>query len=343
MICVNLGLHVGQFGNVLGYFLTSYACAYRSRSHIIIINHGEDDQAFWHAIPKVVVHPNPADDFDTFKASYQSTCNANSVFPWDDDQAWEKPDELISIYRPLLRRSIRLQMQAYGFFTTKNSTLLLCPRTADQYDQFIDTPSLLETLPASDLASIPPYPDVLIHYRCSDNIFFGNMGLLPFHAILAHISIRSKFIFIITEPENRPNADLCVPIEAELMKEIQKAHPSAHVILRRGGDVFEIYAMLAHSRLVICSASSFCFYGASANMEGRVYLPTRPFYNSYINLENIHTMKNATSVYEWHYDGADYSNASVLTVEIALKILHDRSYQHYHPRVPIIAHAHQHR
>lgn len=315
--------------------MTTYACAYRSGAHIIIINSGENDEPFWQAIPKVVVHPNPAANYESVKSYYQSTCNANSVFPWDDEKHWYKPEELIAIYRPLLKNCIRSQLGSYGYFTTKKSMLLTYPTAFNKSNPFQDDPDLSKILSSTDLESIPLFPDVLIHYRCSDNIFFPNMGLLPFFAILSHIPVQSKYIFIVTESEFGQNADICVPIEEELANEIGKAFPKAQVVIRRGGDVFQIYAMLAHCDVVICSASSFCFYGATANVEGQVYLPTRPFYNSYINTNNIHTMENATSVYEWHMNGIDYNDTSHPPIEIVMKILHDRSYQHYHPRIPL--------
>lgn len=123
---------------------------------------------------------------------------------------------------------------------------------------------------------------------------------------------------------------VCSPILTALQKDIQRAHPQASVILRKGGSVLLAVAMMMYSPFVICSSSTFCFYSSISNSNGVVYLPEKLFYNTYFNFENIHVMNNSEGIRHWakrdsHGREVIYSQSNI-TSDVAISILRDDSY-----------------
>ena len=47
------------------------------------------------------------------------------------------------------------------------------------------------------MQSLPMYPHVTIHWRCSDNVFL--MGLVPYRFVLSRIPTWARYIFIVTD------------------------------------------------------------------------------------------------------------------------------------------------
>jgi hypothetical protein len=120
-------------------------------------------------------------------------------------------------------------------------------------------------------------PDVAVQYRCGDNIGFGKTryGLLPFAAIVDRIPKDSQTIYVVADSPTRqayhPYTSRCGVILEALFKRIKAAFPNALVVIKRGGDLFLDVARLTHSKVLICSASTFCLWPAIANQHAAHY------------------------------------------------------------------------
>jgi len=326
MLCTE---YVGGFGNVIGLLLTKIACSNLSGAHIIILitdidvhhNSGENS-LFWKYLPKVIVHPSPQVSLTSVADIYAGICNDYAKYPWDDDRgAWVNITDMILSFRQIMQLTIPKIMHRLGYFDSHRTTLLPRISNGKHLSTFIDEPELSHILTEVERSLLPRYPDVAVHYRCGDNIFFKNMGLLPFHAVLRYIPLNVSNILIVTE--NNTGHLFCSRILSALAVDIRMKFPSSQVVVRKGGNPFEVYGILMNSKTIICSPSTFCVYGSLSNTIGTVYLPTRKFYNTRINFENVHTMWNGRGIHNW-YD-AD-TNSSVLTVRRAVKILRNESY-----------------
>lgn len=186
-----VGLHKYRFGNFIGSFLTSAACANLSGFHMMILNHGDNGDLFFQSLPRVIVNPNPAQNYDEAKQRYNSICMNDTDFPWDERNWFSNPFPLIPFIRNTMQSAMTVHMKSYlnGIDT---SLYLRADKAPYGEDTGEDSPNLLEKLSADKISSLPVYPDVLIHYRCSDNLFHPTMGLLPFHAIMRYIPPQSR-------------------------------------------------------------------------------------------------------------------------------------------------------
>ena len=199
-------------------------------------------------------------------------------------------------------------------------------RKVEEYHKIIDTPNLKNVLINQTQLALPFYPDVTIHWRCSDNIFFDRMGLTPYRFIIDRLPDDAKYVFITTEtsyydidnPEEEIPAkksrshDLCIPIIAELVRCIRQRLPNAQVVVRSGGTsetMFLTVAMFVHSNITFCSASTFCFHFATAKPAGKLYLPATSgiFYGTNLSCcgddHIIETMANAFTITDWRHPG----------------------------------------
>ena len=118
--------------------------------------------------------------------------------------------------------------------------------------------------------SIPSVPDVIIHYRCSDNVRHKRMGLLTFqqfnHTLIPPNTTQS--IYIITEPLSRTSTGWhfppgsCDSILTSLHEYLSNQFPKTTIVTLRGEpllhDLYRIYS----TKIIFCSASTFCYYPA---------------------------------------------------------------------------------
>lgn len=140
--------------------------------------------------------------------------------------------------------------------------------------------------PSTDLTNaspqefLPIVPDVTIQYRCGDNIQFSYMyGILPYTAFASRIPKDSKYIYVLSDHPSRAMHALytsrCEVILKGLFDYLQEKNPSSIIVIKRGGDLFLDYVRLAFSKIIICSASTYCFWPALANIKngGVVHFP----------------------------------------------------------------------
>jgi len=175
-----------------------------------------------------------------------------------------------------------------GIGTTVKTTLL-------PFMDSIDNPDLQTVVSQVDRNKLPLYPDVVIHYRFSDNVAIRGRGLTQFHTILNTIPPTSEYVMILTE-----SGDLAAIILTELRRLILAKFPSiSQVVIRAGGDIFGSVATIVYAKTLICSVSSLCLYFGALNSIGQVYMPTKKYYGHQLNIDNFHTLKNNSAVTLW--------------------------------------------
>ena len=113
---------------------------------------------------------------------------------------------------------------------------------------------------------------------------------------------------------------ICNPVLQALQNLVQISFPHAIVVLRKGGDELLAVAMMMNSGVVICTASTFCFFSSILNTNGLVYLPEKLYYNVYFVVDNIMVMNNFESVHVWSHENGKYDERNI-TSDIALQIL----------------------
>ena len=232
---------------------------------------------------------------------------------------------MIYTFQPIVRKSIHAQMKMAGFFKKYSTTLLPNKIYAHSRYYGVDIPNLVENLSNNEISKLPRYPDIAIHYRCSDNIMFSGMGLLSFHHIKKLIPLDAKYIFILTEDIDY-NRHLCRPVLDALQSDIKAQFSQAHVIIRRGGYKVEVLAMLIHSRITICSLSTFCYFFATSNTNGQVFIPKSKWFGQVIEINNIHTL-NVSAIYKWiRSNGTLVKDVNELTAEFMIETLRNESY-----------------
>ena len=360
---------ISSIGNVMGSVFNSWSCAHFSGAHAIVLDYLDPTlcgiphrvgNTFFAALPKIIVHKNPHKTRAEVVEDYKKLCPKNNRYPWV--QSEQPIDKFIPYLRDIVQEPMRKQLLSIGIEGSNGArasndsvaTTIILPQhqlnnSNTNTAQMTDVPDLYYTLSVTEKEQLLLYPDVTVHYRCSDNIFFKGMGLLQFHDIIDNIPSTAKYIFILTDdiihtgrmnsygrlPHFMMNAveHLCRPILEALVHDIHHAFPSAHVVIRRGGNgemFFEILSMLMNSSTVICSASTFCFHFALMNPSGRIILPSMWFHgekelNCCGNVEMHPLMK---SVWKWIAPNGHVLNESNIAVETMIHILRNRSYHH---------------
>lgn len=284
VIVMLFGISARRLGNEKGRFLPNLACAHLSHLHIIYLDlfsfdglgfnknhhdyrHGAD---FFDSFPTIIESFHPADNYETAKQAYKHHGCDNLARDW---YPWESSNYPITTYitfwRPLVAYALNNQMNNTELIRKTNTTLYIESQVnIPSITLGRDDPNLRETMSTEELAHLPEFPDVTIHWRCSDNILFNKMGLIPFPVIIRYIPSHVKYIFIVSDFDR-----LGQPITYALKKEIEIHRPGATVVIRHHGDPFLALWMFLNSKIVICGASTFCFHFAVANTKGVVYLP----------------------------------------------------------------------
>ena len=219
-------------------------------------------------------------------------------------------NHLLLHFRAVLVPALKHFYDSIGVGTTIKTTLL-------PFEGSTDIPDLTTIYESTNYSTLmlPLHPDVVIHYRCSDNINFKWMGLTQFHTILNLIPTDSRYIIILTE-----GTPLGLAIISALRKRILAKFPSLEqVLIRHGGSVFSPIVSFLHAKTVICSASTFCFYFATSNIHGKVYMPTRPFYGSPWSMYNFQVLREQWPVYRWFYPNGSHMDTDYQNWPKALK------------------------
>jgi hypothetical protein len=110
---------------------------------------------------------------------------------------------------------------------------------------------------------LPLIPDVALHYRCSDNSYYG---IMPFKIYTDRIPHDSKYIYIISESPSRklqPRTQIyCKAIIESFYNYIQKLFPLSIVSIFKGNNIYLDLARLTYAKTTVCSVSTFCLWPA---------------------------------------------------------------------------------
>ena len=371
IVIIETSNSIRSIGNVMGSVFTSWSCAQFSGAHAIVLDRLDPKlsgishrvgSTFFTALPEIIVNKNPHKTRAEVLEDYKKLCPNNDRYPWS--QSAQPIDKFIPYFRAIVQEPMHKQLLSIGLANTQDerataaeggslATSIILPQhqlnnSHTKLAQMNDIPDLYFTLSVTEREQLPVYPDVVVQYRCSDNIFSTAMGLLQFHDVIDSIPRDAKYIFILTEDEvhtgrmsgssrfpHEMNAviNLCRPILEALSHDIQKAFPTARVVVRRGGNgelFFEVLAMMMYSSTVICSVSTFCFYFALSNPHGRVILPSWSFHG-HLELDccgNVVMRPDMKAVGKWIAPDGQVMSDTNFAVESMIEILRNRSYHH---------------
>ena len=123
--------------------------------------------------------------------------------------------------------------------------------------------------------NLPIIPDVVIHYRCGDNVN-ALYGFVPFALYKDIIPKDTKYIYVLSENPNRKTLDhhreRCQRVLEGLLKYLKVYFSTAIILILRGHDVFEDLARLTYAPMTICSPSTYCFFPAISS-KTKAYFP----------------------------------------------------------------------
>jgi hypothetical protein len=288
-----------SLGNALGNYLTEVACAAESKVNLIlgtllwdfpsmpleykgeneasttVINKEQTahfnssdihDINFFNALPVTFQFSEftgsniSIDDRRAISARVRETCKCGRNCWGHSNTPWLKHlDLIIGILRP----AIEYHFAAHKSIATKGTVL-------DEHD--------LSSAPRH--VFLPIVPDVLIQYRCGDNVPSKYYGFLKFKVLIDSVPADSKFIYVRSDSPYRAKvmgshsfSAKCAPIIHELFATLKNKFPKATVIATMGGDPFLDYYRIYKAKVIICSVSTFCLWPAIASL-GRVYYPS---------------------------------------------------------------------
>lgn len=272
-------LMVRELGNRLGNYFHEIACAEASGLHFITVHPQWDITgavtsnstkvatessrlAFLQALPDVIIHPHAVDKITARnKLNHECKCNR---YCWQHLHApWVNRTSSIRHY-------MKNALQAYY-------NVILPQNPTTSIDPDVDITNAKET------SSLPLIPDVAIQYRCGDNIAFSYLyGILPFTAfdqILANYTKDNqiRYLYVLSDHPSRashsPYTSRCKLILEKLLEYLsEKLPPTTTIVIKRGGDLFLDMIRLSRAKLMICSASTYCFWPALAT-DGQAYFP----------------------------------------------------------------------
>lgn len=267
-----------ELGNRLGNYMQEIACAEASGLHFVAVhsqwesansitsnsshlrsvlknNHTAAAHAFFGGFPDIIVHPQPLDRAHaTSRINHECKCTR---YCWGNSHA------------PWVNRTTNLRKYIQ--------------QAVAKYVHTIDLTAPASVDPEVDLTNaqagehLPLIPDVAMQYRCGDNIGFNyQYGILPFTVIANRIPKDAKYIYVLSDHPTRaahsPYTSRCKLILEKLFEFLKENHPTATILVKRGGDLFLDFARFATAKVTICSASTYCFWPALSN-PNEVYFP----------------------------------------------------------------------
>ncbi|RYH12935.1 hypothetical protein EON65_36900 [archaeon] len=267
-----------------------------------------DLYTFLKALPNLVIHPNPT-NISYARAMVDKVCPC-ILYCWEDQRSpWLKRVDMIGKHMKAAIEQYVNETHLEDIGTVVGELDLISGHKRGQQPSHLRrrkrmisrmhlTPShplykhanLTVENTHTDLhpdAWLPLVPNVTIQYRCGDNLNFhdGKYGVVPFRIynkkrILTESKLKEsevEYIYVLTEHLARakrgPCSTCCERIIHRLLAYLTYLFPNAVVLVKRGDNVFADYARIAFSKVVFCSASTFCLWPALANNQGTVFLP----------------------------------------------------------------------
>jgi hypothetical protein len=267
-----MSYNTDRVGNHLGTYFNDIACAAQAGLHFIGVHYRYESHgvyhhydAFWNALPTLIEHHSPV-AYDNVVNSLYKECPCGG-YCWDAGDPWVQQLPLI---RSIMTTGLHLHLASHDHHGVQVKFRGM--RHSKEKDMIYP-----EHLPESTY--LPMFPDVAIHYRCSDNLY-GGMGLMSIGTLINHIPPESKYIYIFTESHARvlgsPLAHTGVAVLTKIMNDLKAFFPNAIIVIMRGGNEFTVWSQLAFANVTICSPSTFCLWPAVAR-TGLTYMPTTPY------------------------------------------------------------------
>jgi hypothetical protein len=258
------GVNENQFGNHLGEFMKDYACAEFIGAHLILLMpphyaHREYP-IFDQSLPKIIVHESPSTLQESLSRLKSGACGSFN-------HGWLTPPG------PALDNSLKTKTLPHILHHSLSTAGIAALKGQQTFYQ----PSQSSKNSITINYTFPIVSDVALHYRCSDNINFPGMGLLPFPTIVSLIPTSARYIYIHTEGRShvtvRSHESLCPTVMDHLLEAISNAFPEAYVVIRTSGIYETMFDFIASYKALICSSSTFCTHAAIGKLHGEVYLP----------------------------------------------------------------------
>ena len=275
-----------SFGNSIGYYIETRACAEIAGAHYISTN--EDwypNDAFLNSFPIVVNHPFPQ-PLNITKTLIASHCPCRMApHECNDSIILRKPkyakeifiNALINYANSLNESDIQLHSKDVAYYYDGNHT---------HYHQAVKHRKL------------PTVPDTAIHYQCGDL----QQGLIPFQFIVKKILENSRSIFVISEIPTRNQKSIpysqikikCNNILSLLFNYIIKYFPTSIIAILRGHNVYHDLFRLTFANSLVCSPTSLCTFPAIAQSH-TVHFPVSE------SISNGHTINYGPHVRWFSY------------------------------------------
>lgn len=278
-------------GNNLGVYFNEISCAIQSKTNFITIKHYDHNNPlhtiFFDELSKGINNTNiilsdtwNTDIFDydnrtriQVEDTMKQVCKCTTYCWMESNAEW-----INNI--PFIASKMRQALNVYYSIVIMNSTNFLIQDTIpffhinNKYDK--------SNFPNNTI--VPFIPDVIIQYRCGDNMRYGKYGygLLKFKSYLDIIPNNVKTIYLVSEVLT----SICETIVLRLFQYLKDHYPMSLILIHHVNDHILDMIRFADSKITICSSSTFCFYSSLASI-GQVYFPVSNLIahpeNKYIN------------------------------------------------------------
>jgi hypothetical protein len=264
-----------SFGNSLGNIIEGMSCAQDAGLHVVGFYggrwegigspRGSENEVYINAMPSLRLHEKPASNHNEGIERVKSLCKSN-IFPWESQE--------VNMYSniPMLRQVI-LEMSS-NFDKFDKAAASKSGRPKNEFDH-VTLPRINSTNEKNSNFFLPDTPTAAILFRCTDILHhqreWSAYGINNFNVYPMIIPNSATSIYILTEPVSYGGSGVqCQHLSTTLIEFLASRYPRALVAIRRG-HLTKNFAILTKAAYVVCPPSTFCFFPAAANAEGRSY------------------------------------------------------------------------
>lgn len=294
------------FGNLMGCYFEAVSCASKVGAHFIGIWVKEPGD-YYKEMPTIIRHDNPKTKNES-QAEHFFYVNCEVYFPWQRYKEVNYPQIVDKLLGPSINKYISSTFADYSNLSALqipisrpdvNEISLKLPKheiskkheIAKYIEKLPDINERLSVNPISEsegkseitlaISTIPFIPDALIHFRCDDVMKQTRdsiYGFTNFNVYLLIIPENVNYIHITTFENNDaakshdPTVQSCREVVAALIIFLSFHYPHTVITVLRNSHVFDTITMISKSPLVVCSASTFCYFPSLMN-KNPVYIP----------------------------------------------------------------------
>jgi hypothetical protein len=239
-------LDPGSLGNALSEYIETRICALANGLHYIDVS-VKYEHPFFEGFPSIVASAQTKDPTEVSK-SIEKVCSCPSIC---HEWGYGLMHKHMHIAKSIFREAID---KYWSQVSSERSQLVVNHANTHVINKHTDI--------------LPFIPDVSIHYRCGDNLV-THYGFLPFRVFRKYIPTSTQSIYVMAEYPKRNvkmNSDSrCDAIFDAMGRYLASLYSNAAIVIIRGGDVYDDLIRLTYSKILICSASTFCLWPAIAN------------------------------------------------------------------------------